>query len=160
MLNSLKSAGRMVASTFVVLTALAIFLTAGKYIESKFLPVVPKFTVGATSWDGETLTIWGEMDKVRECKFDGMLAYYRNAHGNPVRVPVRFPDEKETRPAIEQEFGPIWIDMPSEYVIGTPITLWGNHKCHFLWFTTAKLATFSPSIRGLTLTPTPPPALD
>lgn len=124
-------------------------LMLGKWYEEEYMPVVSYFNVERSHWDGNRLSLWGEMNKVRPCRFSGELMSFYEPEGKAMtKATTTFPGISKSRPLGVQTFGPIWVDLPSEgeyaYVQGTPVRIFASHECTSLWPSQSEIGTFTP----------------
>jgi len=92
-----------------------------KQIESVIHPVVVDFTIKAVEEVAEGKRIAGHMDKVRDCKFEEVLAYSNNK-----LVDIKFVDVRNVVSRVEgkQAWG-WWLVIPA---VDT-LTLYSRHTC-------------------------------
>lgn len=144
--------GGWLSSRIMFIGFLIIGAMGVKWYEGNHMPVVPEFVVERSSWDGDTLSIWGKMDKVRDCTLTGLLNYYTPAGGLPTKALTSFPDGMQSRPPMKQNFGPIDIYLPSDgpymYDPGSKVTVWARHNCHPGWYNQEKIGIFIPEVKS------------
>lgn len=124
-------------------------LMVGEWYEREYMPVVSYFNVERSHWDGNRLSMWGEMNKVRPCKFSGEIMSFYEPAGLPMtKATTTYPGVTKSRPLGVQTFGPIWVDLPSEgpyaYVQGEPVRIFASHTCNPLWPSQSEIGEFTP----------------
>lgn len=94
-----------------------------KQFEPAMFPVIKDFTITRVIDSGDSLVIYGEFDKVRDCTFIGVVGYSNEEHVAVVfskhpRAPV------VTRLVRHQTYGP-WVLVPKV----PQIELYSHHIC-------------------------------
>ena len=138
---------KVVNKWFTITSMIILGAVVIKLVDSKGFPVVKDFFVTSMTTHPNNVRVKGTMEKTRNCRPLGVSAFYRTPGNLPTATPLTFLDaEVDSRPSIEQSWGPWQVDVPVES--RGKITLYVNHRCHILWDTSTRLTVFAFDTRG------------
>lgn len=137
----MNKAIRVVHRWFTITSMIILATVAMKLVDSFGFPVVKYFYVTSMDTQKDSVQVAGSMEKVRNCRVLGVSAFYETSETLPAASSLVFLDaEVDSRPAIEQRWGPWEVEVPTDSK--GDITFYVNHRCHILWDTTTKLTKF------------------
>lgn len=132
----------IVFGAFLVISA--IFLA--KDVELTFFPVVDRFSIETIEETEDGISIQGEMNKVRPCKFKELMVYINQGEDQLPHATTFSYDEEapnlNTRADIEQSWGPWGITIPGQFDL-VDVQVFSVHSCHALYDTVGRLHSFS-----------------
>lgn len=112
----------------VFATSILSSLLLARYIEHRFFPVVTDFVVTYSDKKENAMTVAGQMQKVRDCRFIEVVAYSSNQYLSVDFVDSPARQVGKSRAEGQQAWGP-WLITPA----ASPIRLVARHQCHALW---------------------------
>lgn len=142
---------RIVDSTLVYIISLLWLLSLIMIkIEPVLFPVVKDFNLTSTERADQTITIYGNFYKDRDCEFIGTGAKLYVQNAKPTHVAIKFKDNKldstSERNVGFQEFGPWVLTLPENNKRGV-VQLTHTHQCHIGWAVRTKAGALS--VKGM-----------
>lgn len=143
--KTIKRIFKIVDTVGVFVAVVWISAVALNSLDTHLAPVVEDFEVSSVEPVGDsTISLYGTMDKVRNCSQKGLSAYYDPSEDSerPFAVPMTYPGSAvDNRPAIEQSWGPWEVNL--KRVEGDTsegsVDLYVDHSCHIFWNTSTHL---------------------